>query len=71
MEGTQGVFGRFASSLFNRILKFIALSEIGSRLLFRLEPACLYMLFALRGYLDMIKYHGTLFLALLYRALGF
>ena len=71
MEGTQGVLVRFASSLFNRVLKFIALSGIDLQLQFRLEPECLHVLCVLQGYLDMTKYLETLFLVLLCRALDF
>jgi hypothetical protein len=71
MNGETHREGRAASNLSNRDVNFTAPSEIGSQLLFRLEPACLYMLFALRGYLDMTKYLGTLFLVLLCRALDF
>ena len=71
MGVTQGIVGRLASILLNRVLNFNVLSETGLLLVFRPELICLHMLCALQGYLDMIKYHRTLSLALLYRALGF
>ena len=71
MGVTQGIVGRLASILSNRVLNFIVPSETGSLLVFRPELICLHMLCALQGYLDITKYLGTLFLALLCRALDF
>lgn len=71
MGGTHGAAGCMASNLSNRDLNFMVLSENHSAQVFRLEPACFHRLCALQGYLDKIKYYGTLFLVLLYKALGF
>ena len=71
MGANQCIVGCLAFILSNRVLNFIVLSETGLLLVFRPELNCLHMLCALQGYLDMIKYHRTLSLALLYRALGF
>jgi hypothetical protein len=71
MGATQGIVGRLASILLNRVLNFNVLSETGLLLVFRPELICLHMLCALQGYLDMIKYHRTLFIVLQCRVLGF
>ena len=63
--------GRLASSLSNRALNFIVPSGIFLQRLFRLELNCLHMLCALRGYLDLIKYHGAPLAVLLCKGLDF
>jgi len=61
----QGVGGRIASNLSNRVFYFIAPSEIYLQLLFRLKPDCLQTPRALQGYRDKIEYHRALFLVLI------